>query len=70
MEFQKGLSGATGDMEKAANLLIGDAINNFKTVQSFGYEHLILKKYKDILDPILGMSKAKHCKAGIAFGFS
>jgi ATP-binding cassette subfamily B (MDR/TAP) protein 1 len=70
MEFQKGLSGATGDMEKAANLLIGDAINNFKTVQSFGYEHLILKKYKEIIDPILAMSKAKHCKAGIAFGFS
>jgi len=32
MEFEKGLSGATADTEKAANLLIGDAINNFKTV--------------------------------------
>jgi ABC-type multidrug transport system fused ATPase/permease subunit len=43
MELQKGLAGATGEAEKAANLLIGDAINNFKTVQSFGYEHLIVK---------------------------
>lgn len=32
MEFEKGLTGATGDSEKQANLLIGDAINNFKTV--------------------------------------
>lgn len=32
MEFEKGLSGATADSEKQANLLIGDAINNFKTV--------------------------------------
>lgn len=32
MEFEKGLTGATADTEKQANLLIGDAINNFKTV--------------------------------------
>lgn len=50
--------------------MIGDSINNFKTVQSFGYEHLILKKYKSYIDPIFAMSKAKHFKAGIAFGFS
>jgi len=32
MEYEKGLTGATADTEKQANLLIGDAINNFKTV--------------------------------------
>lgn len=32
MEFEKGLTGATSEKEKDANLLIGDAINNFKTV--------------------------------------
>jgi hypothetical protein len=28
----------TGDLTKEANLLVGDAIINFKTVQSFGHE--------------------------------
>jgi hypothetical protein len=32
MEFEKGFTGVSGDEEKSANLLIGDAINNFKTV--------------------------------------
>jgi len=32
MEFQKGLSGEVNEKEKAANLVIGDAINNLKTV--------------------------------------
>jgi hypothetical protein len=32
MAIEKGLVGSVGEAEKAANLLIGDAINNFKTV--------------------------------------
>lgn len=32
VEFEKGLTGATVESEKQANLLLGDAINNFKTV--------------------------------------
>ena len=70
MEFEKGLSGATADSEKQANLLIGDAINNFKTVQSFGYEELIVKKFISYIKPIYDSSKAKHVKSGIAYGFS
>lgn len=35
--------------EDEANLLMGDAINNFKTVQSFGYEDLIVEEYKELL---------------------
>jgi len=70
MEFEKGLSGATGDAEKQANLLVGDAIQNFKTVQSFGYEHLIVEKYNSFIRPIFLAGRAKHIKSGIAFGFS
>jgi ATP-binding cassette subfamily B (MDR/TAP) protein 1 len=70
MTFEKGLSGATGDSEKAANLLIGDAINNFKTVQSFGNEEMLVKKYRSFVDPIFKASRAKHINAGIAYGFS
>lgn len=70
MEFEKGLSGATADSEKQANLLIGDAINNFKTVQSFGYEELIVKKFVSYIRPIYVAGKTKHLKSGIAYGFS
>jgi hypothetical protein len=30
--------------------MIGDAINNFRTVQSFGYEELVVKKFASFLD--------------------
>lgn len=53
MEFEKGLAGATADSEKKANLLIGDAINNFKTVQSFGFENLVIDEYVSLIEPIL-----------------
>lgn len=67
---EKGLVGSVDEMEKAANLLIGDAINNFKTVQSFGHENLLVKKYISLLEPIYSANKTKQIKAGIAFGFS
>jgi ATP-binding cassette subfamily B (MDR/TAP) protein 1 len=70
MEFEKGLSGATADSEKQANLLIGDSINNFKTVQSFGYEELLVKKFISYIKPIYLAGRVKHIKSGIAFGFS
>ena len=70
MEFEKGLTGATADTEKQANLLIGDAINNFKTVQSFGNEDLIVEKYISFVRPIYEAGKSKHIKSGLAFGFS
>lgn len=42
MELMKSATTEVGDKEKQANLIIGDSINNFKTVQSFGYEDLIV----------------------------
>lgn len=70
MEFEKGLTGATADSEKEANLLIGDAINNFKTIQSFGYEQEIIQKYVSYVLPVYKAGRSKHIKSGIAFGFS
>lgn len=51
-------------------MLIGDAINNFKTVQSFGYENLVIDEYVSLIEPILKAGRIKHVKSGIAFGFS
>ena len=71
MEFEKGFEGAEGtDEEKSANRLIGDAINNFKTVQSFGYDHEVIKLYSKFVDNLYNASKAKRVKQAIAFGFS
>jgi hypothetical protein len=50
--------------------MIGDAINNFRTVQSFGYEELIIKKYQSFLDVGFKKSTVKNIKGGIAYGFS
>jgi ABC-type multidrug transport system fused ATPase/permease subunit len=55
---------------KESNLLCGDAITNFKTVQSFGNEELIVKKYKEMMLPVFALSKRAHLKTGFAFGLS
>lgn len=70
MKFQKGLTEQTGDMNKEANLLCGDAIINYKTVQSFGNEKLVVKKYREYLEPLYEKTCIGHLKAGLAFGIS
>ena len=50
--FAKGLTDSQNEAEKDALLLVGDAIINYKTVQSFGYEDRILREYKKLLRPI------------------
>ena len=39
------------DNIREANLLCGDAILNYRTVQSFGYEHLVVETYRKLLYP-------------------
>ena len=53
--------GATGTAAKEslddfADLLAGDAISNFKTVQSFANEDLLVAKYRELLEPINAMT--------------
>ena len=55
---------------KEADLLCSDAINNFKTVQSFGHENMFVKKYRSILEPLLKANQTEHLKAGLIFGFT
>jgi ABC-type multidrug transport system fused ATPase/permease subunit len=51
-------------------LLCGDAISNFKTVQSLGNTDLIVDKYEELLEPAKKAGKSHQIKAGLAFGFS
>jgi hypothetical protein len=46
MKLTKGLVEEQNDILKDANLLCGDAISNFKTVQSLGNTDLIVDKYE------------------------
>lgn len=52
IEFSKGLTEQSSDLQKEANLLCGDAIVNYKTVQSLGHEKELVKKFKEFHDPI------------------
>lgn len=70
MEFQKGLTESAGELMKEANLLCGDAIVNYKTIQSFGHEQLIVGKYKELMLPVYEVAKKAHVKTGFAFGLS
>ena len=65
-----GLTEETGALAKEANLLCGDAIVNYKTVQSFGNEELLVEKYRELLLPIHSASLRAHCCAGFGFGVS
>ena len=69
-KIQKGFNSASNELNKEANLLCVDAIMNFRTVQSFGYEDQIVKKYKELLYPAWKASRGTNIQTGIAFGFS
>lgn len=40
---------AGGSLSQEANLLAGDAINNYRTVASFANEEAIIKKYEEMI---------------------
>jgi len=47
--------GEKGDRD--GDLLCGDSIVNYKTIQSFGHEELIFEMYNRILEPNLRLQK-------------
>jgi len=55
---------------KEADLLCGDAIINFKTVQSFGHEDLLVQKYTEWVDPVRKIAICGNIKTGFAFALS
>ena len=64
------LQGGEADKTKAANLLAGDAIVNFKTVQSFGHEDRLVEKYNELLSGSRGATRCRICLVGMTGGFS
>lgn len=69
-KFQSGMSSSDDDAYKDANLLAGDAINNYRTVASFGHDYLVVNKYHEYIKiPERTQLKKAHC-IGFWFGFS
>ncbi len=55
---------------KEANLLISDSLINYKTVQSFGRNEVIIKKLDEHVTKPLNVTIAYSHKIAIAFGLS
>lgn len=69
-KFQQGMSDFDQAAFKDANLLAGDAITNYRTVSSFGYDDLLLKEYDRLIEiPLKTNLRKAHC-IGFWFGFS
>lgn len=54
---------------KEPNLLLGDAIMNFRTVQSFGYENLVVDLYLEMQAPIDALTFKMECYKSVFMGF-
>lgn len=50
----------TGDLAKEANLLAGDAMTNYKTIQSMGNNEVVIKMYEDLMQPVYSSTKRSH----------
>lgn len=50
--------------------MCGDAIVNYKTVQSFGHEDMLVEKYKQLLEEPRKDVVCHSIKVGVALGFS
>ena len=70
LKIQTGISTKQGDLNKEANLYCSDCICNFKTVQSFGYQDIMVEQYNKLLIPAFTLTRSQHCKTGVAFGLS
>lgn len=60
----------TDEATKEANLMAGDMINNFKTIQSFGNQNQVVKNYEKALAPMFANAGTSSLIAGVAYGFS
>jgi len=69
-KFQTGYSGNDEDSYKEANLIAGDAILNYRTVASFGYDNLIIGEYDKLIEGPMRTSIKKAQCIGFWFGFS
>jgi ABC-type multidrug transport system fused ATPase/permease subunit len=58
------------EVMKEANLLLGDSISNFKTVQSFGHEDIVVGMFRDLMGPAQTSLFWSNLATGVVFGFS
>lgn len=49
IEMQKDTNEKNAEDIKESTIFMGDCIQNFKTVQSFGYDDLVVKTFADLL---------------------
>lgn len=68
--MQSGFTSQQDGPLKESNLLISDAISNYKTVASFGNEQLLVNILKSRLKPVERSGIIKSHLAGIVFGYS
>jgi ABC-type multidrug transport system fused ATPase/permease subunit len=65
-----GIASSQNDTEKEADLLCGDSIVNYKTVQAFGHEDLVVEKYADLMAPSYKLAVKGNFKNAVAFGLT
>ena len=70
ISFLEGAGHDDNDRLQQANLLCGDAIMNYKTVQSFGYENKVVETYRKLIEPGQKSQLMNQILAGVGYGFS
>jgi hypothetical protein len=53
-----------------SEIMLGDSINNFKTIQSFGHEKVIVDAYEALLLPAKQEGRKTACCNAVIVGFS
>ena len=70
VQLQTGFTESQESALKKANLLLSDAISNYKTVASFGHEYLLTDILRESLRDPLKKGAIKSHLAGFVFGWS
>jgi ATP-binding cassette, subfamily B (MDR/TAP), member 1 len=70
VKLQTGITEKQDDSLKNANLLISDAISNYKTVASFGHEYILVDILRERLKAPVKQGSIKSHIAGFVFGYS
>jgi ABC-type multidrug transport system fused ATPase/permease subunit len=65
-----GMSEEDEELWKESNLMCGDAIVNFRTVQSFANEDFLYEKYRTLLEPIHNKMSKKYFCSAFGYGMS
>ena len=45
-------------------------MTNYKTIQSFGHNEVVIKTYEDLMRPVYESTLSAHVKTSMAFGLS